>query len=86
MYLYHNNLLPSSFDSLFSCMNEIHKHGARFSYLYRIPSCQTNIRKFSATFQALRFFNTLADEIRDAPSVSLFQSRLIKEFFIFILK
>ena len=76
MYLYHNNLLPSSFENLFSCMNQIHKYGTRFSYLYRIPSCRTNIREFSATFQAPRYFNTLADEIRDAPSVSLFQSRL----------
>ena len=76
MYLYHNNLLPSSFNNLFPCMNQIHKYGTRFSHLYRIPSCRTNIRKVLATFQAPRFFNTLADEIRDAPSVSLFQSRL----------
>ena len=41
MYLYHNNLLPSSFNNLFPCMNQIHKYGTRFSYLYRIPSCRT---------------------------------------------
>ena len=51
-------------------MNQIHKYGTRFSYLYRIQCCRTIIRKFSATFQAPRFFNTLADEIRDAPSFS----------------
>ena len=57
-------------------MNQIHKYGTRFSYLDRKPFCRTNIRKFSVTFQAPRFFNTVADEIRHAPGVSLFQSRL----------
>ena len=76
MYLYHNNLLPSSFDNLFPRMNQIHKYDTRFSHLYHIPFCRTNIRTFSAIFQAPKFFNTLDGDIRDAPSVSLFQSRL----------
>jgi hypothetical protein len=80
MYLYHNNLLPSSFDNLFPRMNQIHKYDTRFSHLYHIPFCRTNIRKFSAIFQAPKFFNTVDGDIHDAPSVSLFQSRL-KHFY-----
>ena len=82
MYLYHNNLLPSSFDNMFPRVNQIHKYDTRFSNLYHIPFCRTNIRKFSAIFQAPKFFNTLHGDIRDAPSVSLFQSRL--KHFLFL--
>ena len=42
MYLYYNNLLPSNFDNLFSCMNEIPKYGTRFS-IYRNANCKGNI-------------------------------------------
>ena len=80
MYLYHNNLLPSSFDNLFPRMNQIHKYDTPFSHLYHIPFCRTNIRKFSTIFQAPKFFNTVDGDIHDAPSVSLFQSRL-KHFY-----
>ena len=77
MYLYYNNLLPSSFDNVFSGMNQIHKFGTSSSYFYRVPFCRTNIiLLIQLSFKGRSFFNTLVDEIRNAPSVFLFQSSL----------
>jgi hypothetical protein len=44
-------------------------------YIIYLSRSVGNIRTFSAIFQAPKFF-TLNGDIRDAPSVSLFQSRL----------
>ena len=81
MYLYQNNLLPKSFENLFLRTSQVHNYNTRHSDLYHIPFCRTNIRKFSVSYQAPKFFNTLSYDVRNASSVSLFQSKLKKYLF-----
>ena len=78
MYLYQNHLLPKSFTNRFIRTNQVHYHDTRNSSLFYLPFCRTNIRKCSVVYQAPQFFNTLSDDIRDASTVSLFQSKLKK--------
>ncbi len=76
MYLYQKDLLPKSFNNLFSRTIQIHNYNTRSSNLYYLPFCRTNIRKFSVNYQAPKFFNTLDCDVRDIASVSLFQIKL----------
>jgi hypothetical protein len=66
-------------------MNQIHKYDTRFSHLHHIYLSVGKISEnFQLSFKFRSVFNTLDGDIRDAPSVSLFQSRL-KHFFYFCL-
>jgi hypothetical protein len=76
MYKCENNLLPANLASSFIKTNQVHNYNTRASSLFYVPSCRTNIRKFSANYQGPCFYNSLDDGIRDVASVSLFQSKL----------
>jgi hypothetical protein len=76
MYKCENNLLPANLASSFIRTNQVHNYSTRASRLFYVPSCRTNIRKFSANYQGPCFYNSLDAGIRDVASVSLFQSKL----------
>ncbi len=84
IYLYQNNLLPKSFENLFLRTSQVHNYNTRHSGLFHIIFCSTNIRKFPVSYQAPKCFNTLSCDVRNASSVSLFQSKL-KKILIFLV-
>lgn len=49
MYLYHNKLLPRSFDNFFLLTNQVHNYNTRNSKLYYPPFCRTKITHFPLT-------------------------------------
>ena len=64
MYLYKNGQLPESFNNMFFTGEEIHNYNNRD--FFRLPSCRTNLRKFSLRFQGPKMFNSLNDEIKNS--------------------
>ena len=79
MYLYHNNMLPRSFDKFFLRVNQVHNLNTRSSNLYYLPFCRTKIRQSTINYQGPKFFNTLTEDICDASSVACFQFKLKKK-------
>ena len=79
MYLYHNDALPISFTQIFQTVNQIHQYSTRYSDFYRPHTCRTNIKKISILFQGPRIWNSLPNDIKNAPSLSIFK-RVIKPF------
>ena len=79
MYLYHNDALPIAFTQIFQTGNQIHQYSTRYSDFYRPHTCRTNIKKFSILFQGPRIWNSLPNDIKNAPSFSIFK-RVIKPF------
>ena len=59
--------------------NQIHQYSARYSDFYRPHTCRTNIKKTSILFQGPRIWNSLPNDIKNAPSFSIFK-RVIKPF------
>ena len=78
MHLYHNDALPISFTQIFQTGNQIHQYST-YSDFYWPPTCRTNIKKFSILFQGPRIWNSLPDNIKNAPCFSIFK-RVIKPF------
>ncbi len=76
MYKYQNNLLPINFANSFLRTDQVHNYNTRASRLFYVPSCQTNIRKFTVNYQGPCFYNSIDADIRNVASISLFQSKL----------
>ena len=55
------------------------QYSTRYSDFYRPHTCRTNIKKFSILFQGPRIWNSLPNDIKNAPSFSIFK-RVIKPF------
>ena len=79
MFLYINNRLPRNFDNL---VKQVHGYGLRRAELLYVPLCRTKLRQFSVSYQGSSFFNTLSNDIRNAPTLQQFQFKL-RNFFIF---
>ena len=79
MYLYHHDALPIAFTQIFQTGNQIHQYSTRYSDFYRPHTCRTNIKKFSILFQGPRIWNSLPNNIKNAPTFNIFK-RVIKPF------
>ena len=79
MYLYHNDDLPIAFTQIFQTGNQIHQYSTRYSDFYRPHTCRTNIKKFSILFQGPRIWNSLPNNIKNAPTFNIFK-HVIKPF------
>ena len=80
MYLYHHDALPSiAFTQIFQTGNQIHQCSTRYSDFYRPHTCRTNIKKISILFQGPRIWNSLPNNIKNAPTFNIFK-RVIKPF------
>ena len=49
-------------------------------FFFRLPSCRTNVRKFSLRFQGPKIFNTINDEIKNSVNLKEFTSKLKSTF------
>ena len=65
--------------TIFQTGNQIHQNSTRYSYFYRPNTCSTNILKKSILFQGPRIWNSLPNDIKNAPSFGIFK-RVIKPF------
>ena len=79
IYLYHNDALPIAFTQVSQTGNQTHQYSTWYSDFYRPHTCRTNIKKFSILFQGPRIWNSLPNDIKNAPSFSIFK-RVIKPF------
>ena len=52
----------------------------RNKIFFRLPSCRTNVRKFSLRFQGPKIFNTINDEIKNSLNLKEFTSKLKSTF------
>ena len=82
MYLYKNGQLPESFKNMFFTGQEIHNYNTRNSNIFRLPSCRTNVRKFSLRFQGPKIFNSINDEIKNSLSLREFTSKVKSTFLV----
>ena len=80
MYLYKSGQLPESFQNMFFTGQEIHNYNTRNRSFFRLPSCRTNVRKFSLRFQGPKIFNSINDEIKNSLSLREFTSKLKSTF------
>ena len=75
-----NGQLPESFQNMFFTGQEIHNYNTRNRSFFRLPSCRTNVRKFSLRFQGPKIFNSINDEIKNSLSLREFTSKLKSTF------
>lgn len=76
MFSYHNSLLPSSFQNLFTTNCEIHNYNTRNVLHYRPYLCRTNIKQHTILFQGPKIWNSLPSNISSLTSKSLFSISL----------
>ena len=77
MYKFHNNLLPSVFDSYFNSVRMLHNYNTRLSskMTYVIPKVRTNYGTFNIRFQGAKVWNDISDDIKLLP-LKIFKKNL----------
>ena len=80
MYFYKNGQLPESFKNMFFTGQEICNYNTGNRNIFCLPSCRTNVRKFSVRFQGSKIFNSINDEIKNSLSLKDFTSKLKSMF------
>ena len=80
MYLYHNDALPIAFTQIFQTGNQIHQYIQQDTLTFTglIPVEQI-LKKISILFQGPRIWNSLPNNIKNAPTFNIFK-RVIKPF------
>ena len=73
MYLYHHDALPIAFTQIFQTGNQINQYSTRYPDFYRPHTCRTNIKKLSILFQGPRMWNSLPNNIKNAPTFNIFK-------------
>ena len=77
MYKYHNQLLPSVFNSFFTKVDQVHsyntQHTSKLSYY--LPKVRTNYWKFNIRFQGPMKWNSIDEDFKRS-SLSLFKLKL----------
>ena len=79
MCSYHNRILPSLYDTLFTTGKHIHPYNTRQTFHYRTHPCRTNIKQFSILFQRPSFWNSLGSKLQNSTSLECFKSQLKKK-------
>ena len=81
MYKFHNQLLPSVFQSFFTRLDTVHSyhimHSAKQSYY--LPKARTNYGKFNIRFQGPKIWNAIDYDIKHLP-ISSFKIKLKQNF------
>ena len=72
-------MLSFSFTQIFQTGNQTHQYSTRYSDFYRPQTCRTNITKISIRSQGPRIWNSLPNNIKNAPTFNIFK-RVIKPF------
>ena len=69
MYKFHNQLLPSVFDTFLNLVGNIHCYNTRLSsrMTYAIPKARTNYGILNIRFQGVNVWNDISDDIKLLP-------------------
>ena len=80
MFKFHNNLLPSYFNSFFTTLGNVHKYNSRAAanQSYYLPRVRTNYGLFNICFHGLKVWNSLAKNIKSS-SLKVFKDSMKKE-------
>ena len=76
MYCYHHKLLPLNFDNYFCQGLSVHSYNTRSSQHYRSHAARTNVMRFSIKCSGPTFWNTLPQELIQAPILGVFKLKL----------
>ena len=79
MFSLNHSLLPSKFNNYFSLNKQVHSYATRHVNDFHLPSCRTNLRKFSVSFQGPTYYNTIENDIKEFNSLHLFKTKLKKK-------
>ena len=82
VHKYHNNLLPTTFETFFVCVNEVHDYNTRLSskISYSIPRIRTNYEKFNIRFQGVRVWNSIDENLKSRSPLGF--KKKLKIYFI----
>ena len=82
MFKFHNQLLPSVFNTYFTAVDHIHKYNTRSAAgkSYYLPTARTNYGKFNIRFQGPKIWNSIFAEHLKSPSLRQFKKNLKNEF------
>ena len=77
MYKYHNQLLPSVFNSFFTKVDQVHRYNTRHAskLSYYLPKVRTNYGKFNIRFQGPMIWNSIDEDFKSS-SLSSFKLNL----------
>ena len=78
MFSIENRILPNTFLSMFTKNSNFHSYPTRHCNDYRPEFCRTNIKQFTVASQGPKLWNSLPLQIRSAPTLSNFKSKLKK--------
>ena len=79
MFALNHSLLPSKFNNYFSLNKQVHSYATRHANDFHLPSCRTNLRKFSVSFQGPTYYNSIENDIKESNSLHLFKTKLKKK-------
>ena len=77
-----HSLLPSKFNNYFSLNKQVHSYATRYANDFHLPSCRTNLRKFSVSFQGPTYYNSIENDIKESNSLHLFKTKLKKKLYM----
>ena len=77
MYKYHNQLLPSVFNSFFTKVDQVHSYNTRYAskLSYFLPKVRTNYGKSNICFRGPMIWNSVDEDFKSS-SLSLFKLKL----------
>ena len=77
MHKYHNQLLPSFFDSFCTKADQVHSYNTRHAskLSYYLPKVRTNYGKFNIRFQGSVIWNSIDEDFKSS-SLSSFKLNL----------
>ena len=78
MYSYFNNLLPSSFDNLFQCNEDLHKYNTRRANNTRSIYGRTALVNSLFLCQGPTIWNNIPIELQQCKTIQKFKSKLKK--------
>ena len=76
MYNYDNNSLPHIFDTMFPKNQSFHTYPTRRSNEFHLPLLRTLLAQNTFIYTGPKFWNSLDSNIKDAPSLNSFKSKL----------
>ena len=79
MFSFNHSLLPPKFNDYFSLNKQVHNYATRYANDFHFPFCRTNLRRFSASFQAPTYYNSLENDIKESSSLHSFKTKLKKK-------
>jgi hypothetical protein len=82
MFKFHNNSLPSIFNTLFTPVNKVHSYNTRHAakQSYYLPKARTNYGLFNIRFQGPKVLNSIENSTKDS-TFKKFKEKLKSEIF-----